>query len=62
MNDKEIKLPKSKCVKCKHSVIIDGFNVYCPKLIDLCGKDCSVGGFMGFPTRCKFYEVNKNER
>lgn len=62
MKDKEIKLPKAKCVKCKHAIIIDGVNVYCPKLIALCGKDCGVGGFLGSPTRCKFYEVNNNER
>lgn len=62
MKDKEIKLPKAKCVKCKHAIMMDGCNVYCHILIDMCGKDCGVGGFIGTPTHCKFYEVNKNER
>ena len=62
MKNKTNKLPKAKCLMCKNAIMIDGVNVYCPKLIDLCGKDCGVGGFIGIPTYCKFYEVNKNER
>jgi hypothetical protein len=62
MGNKEIKLPKAKCIKCKHAIMMDGVNVYCPKLIDACGKDCGVGGFIMIPTRCKFYEVNKSEK
>lgn len=63
MGNKEIKLLKAKCIKCKHAIMIESnLNVYCPKLIDACGKYCGAGGFMMIPIRCKFYEVNKSEK
>jgi hypothetical protein len=54
--DKSKKLPKARCIICKNAVMIEGGNVYCPKLIDLCGKESGAGGFIGKPGRCKFYE------
>jgi hypothetical protein len=50
------KLPKARCIICQNAIMIEGGNVYCPKLIDLCGKESGAGGFIGKPDRCKFFE------
>ena len=55
------KLQKAKCHTCQRAVMIEGGNVYCPKLIELCGKDCGCGGFIGKPDRCKFYKERKKD-
>lgn len=56
---KTIKLPKSHCRICKHSILTDGRgNVYCPKLLTIQSREASVGGYIMMPFYCRFYEKN----